>query len=330
MELRQPPTTPQKPVRDRVVRGLLIVNLIVVLALGVFFYLRSGAAAAADPAAAEHAREIAGKLKAAGALDEAAALYEVYLETTDAPVKTRANVAYSLGATYLDSGRYERALRWFYEAESLGAGALADELSKKIVHSLERLGRYHSAKAALDARVQLESEPGAAAQRAASDPVVATIGDEEIYRSDVERMLDDLPPEVAQSVNSPAQRGELLKKYVADELMWRKAVKLEYDQDPELRRRWDSLLKQMAVAKFVEEEVLGQIEIDPADLQNYFEANRERYEDPEGEPLEEMPPQVERDYRMQKIQAAYNELIDSELATEDVELYPEKMTDANQ
>ena len=76
MELRPPPSSPPAPARDRAVTGLLIVNLIVLLALGALLWLRSGAAEKADPAAADHAREVASKLKAAGALDEAAALYE--------------------------------------------------------------------------------------------------------------------------------------------------------------------------------------------------------------------------------------------------------------
>ncbi len=322
MELRPPPSSPIAPARDRAVRGLLIVNLIALLAIGGFLVWQSGNREAADPAAAEHAREVASKLKAAGALDEAAALYEVYLETTDAPEKTRANVAYSLGSTYLESGRYERALRWFYEAESLGVGELSDQLSKKVVHTLERLGRYHSAKAALGSRVQLAPEE--AVQRAASDPVVASIDGREIHRSEVLRTLDDLPPEIAGQLEG--QRGELLRKFVADELLWQKAVKLEYDKDPEVRRRYEALVKQLAVSKFVETEVVRQIEVDPADLENFFAANRGRYEK-EGETLEEMPPEVERDYRMSKIQTAYNELIEQELATDEVQLFPENMAD---
>jgi tetratricopeptide (TPR) repeat protein len=296
----------------------------VLLLLGAFLVWRGQTGDGADPAAAEHAREVASKLKAAGALDQAAALYEVYLETTDADEKTRANVAYSLGSTYLENGRYEKALRWFYEAESLGVGALSDQLSKKIVHTLERLGRYHSAKAALGSRVQLKPEDQV--QRAESDPVVAKIGGREIYRSEVLRTLDDLPPELAGQLQG--QEGELLKKYVADELLWQKAVKLEYDKAPEVRRRYEALLKQLAVSKFVENEVVRRIEVDPADLKNYFEANRERYEK-EGEKLEKMPPEVERDYRMSKIQAAYNEIIEQELSTDEVELFPERMKDGS-
>ena len=233
-------------------------------------------------------------------------------------------MAYSLGSTYLDNGRYERALRWFYEAESLDVGALADELSKKIVHTLERLGRYHSAKAVLDSRVALDA--GGDVQRSEDDPVVARIGEQEITRSEVLRALDDLPPEMAGQFAGAAQRGELLKKHVADELLWRKAVKLEYDKKAEVRRRPEALLKQLTIAKFVEDEVVRQIEVDPADLQNFFAANRERYEK-EGEELKEMPPEVERDYRISKIRTAYNEIIDSELETEDVELFAERMAD---
>lgn len=323
MELRPPPQTPPAPARDRAVRTLLIVNLLAVAALGAFLWWRAGAAPAADPAAADHAREVASKLKAAGALDEAAALYEVFLSGTDAPAATRANVAYSLGSLYLDAGRYERALRWFYEAESLGVGELSDALSQKIVHTLERLGRYHSAQAVLGSRVALEKDD--AVKRSGDDPVVARIGQTEVHRSEVLRMLDDLPPEMAAQLTG-AQRGELLKKYVADELLWRKAVKLEYDKDPEVLRRHDALLKQLAISKLVENDVVSRIKVDPDDLKNYFEANRKRYEK-EGEKLEKMPPEVERDYRMSKIQAEYQKVIDSELATADVELFPEKMAD---
>ena len=323
MELRSPPTPQPAPARDALVRGLLVLNLVVLVALAAALALRSGPSAAADPQSAEHAREVASKLKSAGALDEAAELYEVYLGTTDAPPDTRASVAYSLGSTYLDNGRYESALRWFYEAESMGVGELQDQLAKKIVHALERLGRYHSAKAVLDSRVALD--PGAPAARSPDDPVVARIGDEEVYRSQVLRLLDDLPPEAAAQFG-PAQHGELLKKYVADELLWRKAVKLEYDKDPQVRRSYEALLKQLAISKLVEKDVVSKIQIDPADLNNFFEANRARYEK-EGETLEQMPPEVERDYRLSKVQTAYQEVIDTELATEDVALFPEKMAD---
>ena len=98
MELREPPRSRSRPAPDRVARGLLVANLAAVLALGavVLFRPGRGGAAAGD---AGLAREVAGKLKAAGALDEAAALYEQYLAATELATEERARIAYSLGTT---------------------------------------------------------------------------------------------------------------------------------------------------------------------------------------------------------------------------------------
>ncbi len=97
-----------------------------------------------------------------------------------------------------------------------------------------------------------------------------------------------------------------------------------------------ALLKQLAVGRFVEREILAKIEVEEVDIRTYFEANRSRYEGPaeEGRPaqsrsFDEVRSLVERDYRLFKTQAAYQELIDSELATADVELFPERLTDGD-
>ena len=331
MELRQPPTAPARSQKDGLVRGLLILNLLVLLGLCAILLLGKGAVDRA--AARELDREIASKLKAAGALDEAATLYGQYLAGEGAPPEARAKIAYSLGTTFLDRGQYEKALRWFYEAEALGAGNLSEDVGKKVVHALERMGRFHAAQAALESRTQLG---GAAAAHSEADPVVARVGGEEFHRSDVERALDDLPPELAQAYGQPQQRAEFLKKFIADELLWRKARKLEYDDDPEVRRSQEALFRQLVVSRFVEKEVLDKIEVDEADLKNHFEANKARFRRPtkEGEPateptFEQVRAAVEQDYRRLKLQSAYNQLIEDELKTAEVVLYPERLSDAD-
>lgn len=328
MELREPSRPTQSLETDRAVRWLLV--LVVVLLVGLYVYLLyQPGKSSGQGSGAERSREVAAKLQAAGALDEAAALYEDYLTAADPPTGQRARIAFSLGTNYMQSGQYEKALRWFYEAETLGAGELSDELSSRIVHCLERTGRHHAAQTALDSRTQLQPD---ATKRPETDPVVARIGQTEIRRSEVERALDDLPPELAGDFSTPTGQQELLKKYVADELLWRKAVKLEYDRDPEVARRHAWALKQLAVARFVEVEVVGKIEVDETDLRNFFAASRDRYAAPSGEgeekkevSFDQARPLVERDYRVMKMQSAYGELIDSELATQDVEIFPERM-----
>jgi tetratricopeptide (TPR) repeat protein len=332
MELRQPPHTEGAATADRSVRWLLVVNLTVVLVIAILLVVR-GRGSGSEQAAGDLQREVASKLKAAGALDQAAALYERYLTTADIPKESRAKIAYSVATAHLREEEYEKALRWLYEAETIGAGELGNEVSQKIVSCLERLGRHHAAQAALDSRVRLD-EGAKKIQRAEDDPVVARIDQEEIHRSEVLRTLDDLPPEMAQSLSDPSQRQELLKQFVAEELLWRKATKLEYDQDPEVQRRYATLLKKLTVSRFVEKEVVGKITVDEADLRNFFEAKKERYKKkpsqkapPEIPKFEDVRAAVERDYRLSKIQVEYNKLIESELSTADVELHPERLGD---
>lgn len=331
MELREPPRTAAEAKPDAAVRALLVLNLLAVAGLAAFLLLRPAGNGAADP---ERTREVASKLKAAGALDEAADRFAEYLEAEPGTPEARAKIAYSLGTTYMDRGQYEKALRWLYEAESLGAGSLAGDVGQKIVHALERLGRHHAAQAALQSRTRLQTAGTGEVQRSEEDPVVARIGEDEIHRSDLTQSLDEMPPEMARAFADPAQREELLEKYVADELLWRKAAKLEYDDDPQVRRTHAALLKQLAVSKFVEKEVLGKIQVAQEDLRNHFEANKSRFQPPpqEGEEpqpvaFEDVRAAVEQDYRRLKIHTAYQQLIDTELSTADVELYPERLAD---
>lgn len=336
MDLRPPPSTaPSRPPADPLTRGLLVLVVLLVAALGTLLLMRPGGAGG-DPEAAARTREVASKLLAAGAPDEAARLYARYLETSGEPAEVKAKIAYSVGATYLERGRYEEALRWFYEAESLGAGELTGELARelggKIVHALEALGRLHAARAALGSRAGAPQETD---EHAAGDPVVARIGERQVHRSEVERALDDLPPELARVWADPSRRPGFLRQWLAEELLWQKAVRMEYDDDPQVRRRHEAMLRQLAVGRYLDEEVVGKIAADEADLATFFEANQERYQAPPesegGEPrplsFEEARPLVERDYRLYKAQAATSQAVEAELAAGDVEIFEEAWTD---
>lgn len=322
MALREPPRTAPPPPR---VPWPALVGVQIALAVGLaglILWARPAPVATSD-AAVE--RQIASKLKAAGAMDEAALVYESFLGRPGTAPDVRASVAFSLGEAYLERGSYERALRWYYEAEATGSAP--GEVGARIVHCLEALGRVHEARAALASRSALD-----APERADSDPVVARIGTDAIHASDVLRALDDLPPHVSASVGDAAGREAFLRKYVADELLWRKAQALELDSDPAVRRRHAAALRQLALDAFLEREVVAKIDVGEAELETWFQANAERYrttgEDGAEGPdpvLAELRPRVERDYRMWKIQTGYEELVAAELASSQVELLPDAL-----
>ncbi len=318
MELREPP----KPAtRARAaVPWYVWTQLGLLAAVALLLLLRSGDASASPTGA----RELAAKLRAAGALDQAAAVLETHVASLGAGAE-RASAAYSLGETYLDLGDTAAALRWFYDAEEHDDGALREDLARRIVHALERLGRFQAAQSALESRVRL----GGADEAPEDDVIVARIEGTEIRRSDLQRAMDDLPPAMAASLRSPDAQREFLRKYVADELLWRKAVKLEYDRDPELERQFERTLRQMVISRFLEREVLGNLEADESDLRNFFEAHRERYrgDEVEGQQVryEAVRDAVQRDYLQQKAQSAYQDQIDAELQAADVELFPQRL-----
>ncbi|MEM7052167.1 MAG: hypothetical protein AAF604_21045 [Acidobacteriota bacterium] len=329
MELRQPPTTARRPTADPMARHLLwLQTALLVLLIALFgWHLASDQGNRQDD---RRDREVAAKLKAAGVVDEAARLYESYLTDASAPAAGRAEIAYSLGTTYLEHGRYESALRWFYEAEALGSGELGDQVAEKIVHALERLGRVHAAHSALAARTRLDGDDTV---RAEDDPVLAELGERTLRRSDLDATLATLPPQAAAQLAAPEQRAELLRKLVSDELILAKARKLEIDDDPQVRRQIEEISKQAVIARFLELEVMAKITVDDADLENFYRANVERYRPPakDGEeapaalPLDQIRSRVEQEYRLQKAQSTYAEMVEEQLSAADVKLYPERL-----
>jgi hypothetical protein len=318
MELRAPPET--RPAAPRL-RPLVFLQIAVLAALVPLYVFALRGPPTDD--SAEQLRDVAGKLVAAGAVDEAAALYEQYLARGAGTSETRARVAFSVGKLYLERGRYEDALRWLYQAELGGAADVRDEVGRKIVYALERLGRVHAAQAALDSRSRLD----APVAPVAGDPVVAKIGQDEIHRSEVMRALDDMPPQMRAELTKDPKGFELLRRHVADELLWRKAQKLDYGNDDAFRRRLEAVHKQLVIGTFIEKEILGKVTVDPRDIESWYAANAAKWAGKDGKPrpFADVRAEVEQDYRQMKISDAYTRLVEQELQTTGVVLYPEKM-----
>ena len=94
-----------------------------------------------------------------------------------------------------------------------------------------------------------------------------------------------------------------------------------------------ALLKDLAVARYLELDVVAGLEVDETDLGNFFAANRERYGRPDenGEPrtpeLAEVRQAVVRDYRATKLGSAVEALVEEEMVAAGVELFPEALSD---
>ncbi len=327
MKLREPRTelasanSPEKAGSTARFGWILVLQAVAIMALAVLL-LVGGRRPAASPEVGLRARELAAKLRAAGADSEAARVLEEHLGRTSPDGQERANLSWAIAQIWLQEGQFERAVRWLYEAEAADQGELADELSVRLVSTLERLGRPHAARAEMKRQTSLGPSGEAAAE---DDPVLARVADREIRRSELERVLDSLRGGAGIDLNDPEQLELFLRKYVADELLWQKAVRLEYDRDAKVERAVEVARKQLVVASFVENEVMQSLDASEEDLRNYWSVHRERYDEtaPDAD-FEQLRSRVERDYLQDKAEAAYRELIESELSAAGVELFPER------
>jgi parvulin-like peptidyl-prolyl isomerase len=218
-------------------------------------------------------RELGNKLNSAGVQEEAIHQYERYLEQNTVTGPTRANISYSLGKMYMDLGKYDKALAWFYQVELADPHSeLKAEAGSRIVNCLERLGKFQAAQYALGARSSLNPD-----HKDQGGTLVAKIGQDEIYLHEIDEALAKLPPWLAEQYKGQDNRTEFLKKYVADELLYRKAVKLEYDKDTDITQKLQQVLKELMIQKLIETEIKDKIAMDDTDLNNYYLAHKEQY-----------------------------------------------------
>ena len=264
-------------------QSILLSVLVVVLLTAVAYLLFTGTRGiGANPANTWQGdgsihRELASKLKSVGLNREAIKAYEDFFNTAQLDKRTRANISYTVGKLYMEEGNYEGALSWLYRVDIIDPDTpLKSELNSKIVHCLEELGRFHAAEYALDARSTLAENPE---EEQKGEKVVAEIGSSKITLAQMDEALQELPPWIQEQFKTKEKRVEFLKKFVADELFYRKAQKLEYDKDTRLRKKTALFMKQQMINRILEEELKDKTAIQEDDLTNYFEANKEHYKE---------------------------------------------------
>lgn len=264
----------------------------------------------------EKQRELANKLESVGLYEQAAIEYEKYLENTKVPLKVRSNIAYSIGKIYMDLGKYEKAISWLYQVEIADPESkLKNETALKIVHCLEKLGKYNSAQYTLENKTDVTHKKAPPTEK-----IIAKIGNDEYTLKEINETLDKLPKEFQKEFKNKDKKLEFVKKYIADELLFRKAKKLEFDKDPDIRRKIEEFSKNLMVQKVMDTEIQQKVKIDESDIKLYFKANKNKYKDKKYEEIKE---QVKQDYTIEKFSQEYNKLINQILLTSEVKLFPE-------
>lgn len=265
-------------------KAALVISLVCLCCVlaGGFFLMQGGVPAGMRPGAGrswtpDDQRELAGRLKGAGLTRQSIHEYEQYAQTATLDRPTLANLSYTIGKMYMDAGDYEKALAWLYRVEIADPQTkLKTEVGSGIVTCLERAGKYSAAEYALSRRTSGAAQPGRT-----QGTVIAEISGEKVYLEDVTEAIDRMPEWMRTQLAGKQAKLEFAKKYIADELFYRKAVKLAYDKDPELLSKMKDVEKELVVNKVIETELKDKIKVEDDDVRNYFDAHRRDYEQKE-------------------------------------------------
>lgn len=246
-----------------------------------------------------------------------AAAVEEYRDLLDEPSidnAQRGTVSYLIGRIYFeDLDNFEQAAAWFVRAREYDPnGAFMTELPANLVAALEKAGRTGAARRELGSAVSLDTTPPKV-----GDQPVARIDGQPIWRSEVERAIDELPSEVGKQLASVQARREFVRQYVGRELLYRAAVREGMETDPELARRVNQMRKGLLVNRYVTEKVMPSVRLDTLDIRNYYAAHKaDRYA---GKPYDSVRAQVFMDYQGEKAENAYLDYINRLAAQQRVE-----------
>lgn len=120
------------------------------------------------------------------------------------------------------------------------------------------------------------------------EKVFAKVGKEKITQSSVARFIDQLPPPYKAQMNaqmaSPEAQKELTKNIVeniiANKVFSCEARRLKLQEKPEVQEKINALTNQILVSEYMRE-LQDKIKVGDAEMQAFYEKNKDQYLDPE-------------------------------------------------
>lgn len=275
----------------------------------------------------EQARNYANELYNRQLFKQSAVEYERYLNTYSLNENEQANISYTIGDIYFERLRdYENALAYYIRIKYLHPKEeLRQQVDQKIVACLERLERTEDAEQTLKESTSLE--PGSVPKKRPG-AVVARIGSREITQGDVDFELSQLPQSIRSQYDSKEKKIEFLNQYILTELLYKSAQNMGLDKDNEVIEAAFQAKKSIMVQKYLRDQIRKEVKIEPADVELYYKANKDKYveKDKEGKVIreksfEEVQQQAAQDLMVERQQDVYQRMVERLMRAEGVEVF---------
>lgn len=222
--------------------------------------------------------DFAETLASKGLKKEALTAFDDYLKVARISAIEAAKLLYRMGNINMELFDYERALYYFYKAETVDPSAgFKSELDRKLVECLENLGMVSQARHEISQRVSLGDEPKKSASNSA---VFAKVGDEEITEAEINEAIDAMPEWARENFASGEGKVEFVRQYAATQALYKKAKMMGLEQDEVIKRNLRDIAKKLLVQKFLENQLKDKVSAAASDMETYYEANKERYKEP--------------------------------------------------
>jgi len=208
----------------------------------------------------------------------AVAEYEKILDKYKMDDKNRANITFTIAnINFEDIRNYASALSYYLKIKYLYDDEdLREEVNKRIVACLERLGKSSAAAAYLKETTSLKGEESPL--QSLPGDTVAVVGSTVITPADLNRLFryyrSSLTEEERKKEPTEDDKIEFLLNYVKSEALYNSAVMQRIDEDPEIVEITYLRKKQLVVNKLLQNEVHNKIKISDEEIKVFYNENK--------------------------------------------------------
>ncbi|MGD1048173.1 MAG: hypothetical protein ABR899_05400 [Candidatus Krumholzibacteriaceae bacterium] len=318
--LTLPPRDDESRRLSRARVSILAALLAVILAVSVFFFANGGhgtRSAGSSGLSGKKLEELALKLEDQKLSGAAARAWIEYLQTARPGGDEAARIWFRVGKLHQDASEYEPALEAYYRSEAIAkVDELEPEISKRAADCLEALGKFAALNYELETRTAVAKKDSTGGK-----DVLAEVGTWKITRADLDMMIEaEIDAELSQLAGSltPDQRREQkqklldnvlkqgerekwLERFIAEEMLYRKAQEDKLADDPEFRALTRNLERKILAQKVLDQEFAKSVTITPDEVKMYYEAHKDDFKkDGKVQPFDKVKNDVYGAVRMQK------------------------------
>jgi len=222
-------------------------------------------------------------------------VWKEYLSLGELTDAERAGALFQVGALLEKAGLYDRAIENFYRSESVAkVSELESQINTHIKNCFEKLGKFSALRYELMERTSFEESEKAGGR------VVAEIGAQKItdaqLSSFIEQDIDDRlsqakafltdeqlnqqKKDMLERFKDPQTKMQYLQSWLAEELLYRQALKQKLSEKREVKRKLNRQSRQLLSRFLMNSRLADKINLTETDLRTYYKANKSDYLEP--------------------------------------------------